>query len=109
MARRSLLLARQSCLTVSSSVAYSHAVGSTTLKGRLRLGYAKGMMWETRPPGIPLTTEVWAQLWICSDDCLRIRELLVSEGLVKPSSIIPKDAPDGLSRQTTDVGRIRGR
>jgi hypothetical protein len=36
------------------------------------------------------TTEVWAQLWVCGDDCLRIRELLLSEGLVKPSSIIPK-------------------
>jgi hypothetical protein len=36
------------------------------------------------------TTEIWAQLWVCGDDCLRIREFLVSEGLVKPSSIIPK-------------------
>ena len=41
----------------------------------------------------PLTvsvTEVWAQLWLSSSDCMRIRDLLVDENLVKPSSIIPK-------------------
>ena len=35
-------------------------------------------------------TEVWAQLWLSSSDCTRIRDLLADENLVKPSSIIPK-------------------
>lgn len=33
--------------------------------------------------------EVWAQLWLRAEDCARIRELLISENLVKPKSIIP--------------------
>src|SRR5215831_18124118 len=41
-------------------------------------------------PLIVWVTEVWAQLWLSSCDCLRIRDLLASENLVKPSSIIPK-------------------
>lgn len=35
-------------------------------------------------------TEVWAQLWLSSSDCTRIRDLLVTENLVKPSSVIPR-------------------
>ena len=46
--------------------------------------------WPTGSLEMLSTIEVWAQLWVCIDDCLRIRELLVSEGLVKPSSVIPK-------------------
>ena len=38
----------------------------------------------------PWVTEVWAQLWVNSSDCSRLRDLLVTEKLVKPSSIIPK-------------------
>lgn len=35
-------------------------------------------------------TEVWAQLWLSSKDCMFIRDLFIAEKLVKPSSIIPK-------------------
>jgi hypothetical protein len=34
------------------------------------------------------TTDVWAQLWLCAEDCVRIRDLLSSEGVVKRSHIL---------------------
>lgn len=43
-----------------------------------------------RPSGMASTVEVWAQLWVCGEDCLRIREILASEGFVKPSSVFPR-------------------
>lgn len=34
------------------------------------------------------TTEVWAQLWLCGEDCARIKDLLASAGIVRRSSIL---------------------
>jgi hypothetical protein len=33
--------------------------------------------------------EVWAQLWLCAEDCARIRDLLISNNLARLKSIIP--------------------
>jgi hypothetical protein len=37
-----------------------------------------------------LTTEVWAQLWLCSEDCTRIKDLLASANVVKRSSVLSR-------------------
>lgn len=34
------------------------------------------------------TIEVWAQLWLCAEDCVRIKDLLSSQGVVKRSSVM---------------------
>jgi serine/threonine protein kinase len=36
------------------------------------------------------TTEVWAQLWLCPEDCARIRDVLTIQAAIKRSAVIPR-------------------
>src|SRR4051812_15317932 len=46
-------------------------------------------------------TEVWAQLWLCAEDCARIRELLTDQAALKRSAVISNTGTfrDASSRQ----------